>query len=89
MFLKNVTIDIPRINDTLGRRALIGANPFSYQGQPISQNKTAGVILSNQTLVLQQISRQQAGDYSCAASNREGEGVSRALHINILCELGE
>lgn len=39
--------------------------------------------MSNQTLVLQRVSRAQSGRYQCEAVNRIGTTVSNAVHLRI------
>ena len=51
----------------------------------LHQNSSAGVIMSNQSLVLQRIDRQTAGVYTCLASNIEGQGESDALQLPVKC----
>ena len=52
----------------------------------IHQNSSAGIIMSNQSLVLQQIDRNAAGIYTCQATNLEGQGVSNDLSIPVKCK---
>lgn len=52
----------------------------------MEQNVTAGVIVSNQTLVLQKVGKDRAGRYYCRATNLHGEGVSNPIHITIMCK---
>ncbi|KAF4525670.1 hypothetical protein B566_EDAN010659, partial [Ephemera danica] len=49
----------------------------------LSHNTSARVIRSNQSLVLQKVTRQSAGHYACAAVNSEGEGVSNKLDFRV------
>lgn len=44
------------------------------------------IIISNQTLVLQSISRQSAGNYCCIAANVEGETQSEPFYLNVKYE---
>ena len=46
---------------------------------------TEGVILGNQTLVLQSVELDAAGLYTCVASNTVADGESNALHLDIKC----
>ncbi|KAG9509950.1 Cell adhesion molecule 2, partial [Fragariocoptes setiger] len=42
-----------------------------------------GVIVSNHSLVLQRVQRQQRGRYTCSAVNNQGEGHSAPVHLRI------
>ncbi|XP_068217398.1 nephrin-like isoform X2 [Palaemon carinicauda] len=44
---------------------------------------SAGVIVSNQSLVLQKVTRSQAGKYTCHAQNILGYGNSNALQLDV------
>ena len=56
------------------------------QGRALQQNSSAGIIMSNQSLVLQRIDRQTAGIYTCLATNIEGQGESNALALPVKCK---
>ena len=56
------------------------------QGLQVSHNKNRGVILQNQTLVLQTIKRSNAGLYTCRAVNSEGEGESNPVSLEVMCK---
>lgn len=48
---------------------------------------TTTIIISNQSLVLQGVSRREAGHYTCGAENAEGPGPhSKALYLDVLCK---
>ena len=44
------------------------------------------MIRSNQSLVLQKITRVSSGNYSCSAINAEGETVSNQLPLRVKCK---
>ncbi|XP_050733792.1 nephrin-like isoform X2 [Eriocheir sinensis] len=54
------------------------------QGAVIHHNVSAGIIVSNQSLVLQKVGRERAGRYFCRATNLHGEGVSTPITITIM-----
>ena len=56
------------------------------QNQSVVEDKDRGVLISGSSLVLQRVTRDQAGAYSCAASNLEGDAVSNTVNIQIRCE---
>lgn len=52
----------------------------------LTHNASARVIRSNQSLVLQKVTRSSSGNYSCSAVNSEGETVSNHLQLRVKCE---
>lgn len=42
--------------------------------------------MTNQSLVLQRVTRLSAGNYTCIGRNSEGEGVSRPFYLDVLCK---
>ncbi|RWS23969.1 protein turtle B-like protein [Leptotrombidium deliense] len=54
---------------------------WRFNGNVI-QHQT-GIIQSNQSLVLQRVSRTQSGEYQCEASNQQGTALSNSLHLKI------
>ena len=56
------------------------------QGEEVLHNVGQGVIITNGSLVLQHVTREQAGSYTCEASNVEGDEVSRPVVITIMCK---
>jgi hypothetical protein len=62
---------------------------FSFlflQGLPIAHN-TKRTIMSSDNLALQTVSRYQAGNYTCVASNVEGDGESNVVELKVMCKL--
>ena len=57
-----------------------------FQGKRIEEDVSNGVIISNQTLVLQSVKLDNAGLYTCVASNVVADGESNALHLDIKCK---
>uniref|UniRef100_A0A2H8TFI4 Nephrin n=1 Tax=Melanaphis sacchari TaxID=742174 RepID=A0A2H8TFI4_9HEMI len=68
----------------------IDANPPAYKviwkhnGQVIQGNVKSGVIMNQKDLALQNVKRQQAGNYSCLASNVEGDGESNVVRLTVM-----
>jgi hypothetical protein len=56
------------------------------QGLPIAHN-AKGTIISSNSLALQAVSRHQAGNYTCVASNVEGDGESNVVELKVMCKL--
>ena len=56
------------------------------QVEEVLHNVGQGVIITNGSLVLQKVTRDQAGSYTCEASNVEGDEVSKPVAITIMCK---
>lgn len=54
-----------------------------FNGKELETNLTQGIIISNQSLVLQRVNRQQRGRYTCSAINQVGESQSNSVHLQI------
>ncbi|XP_045127672.1 synaptogenesis protein syg-2-like isoform X2 [Portunus trituberculatus] len=77
----------------------VRANPWVYKvvwhhnGMHVNHNVSAGVIVSNQSLVIQRVKRHQTGLYTCVASNIEGDGQSNAVNLRVqyapVCAAGQ
>lgn len=67
----------------------INANPrvtevgWKFRGEPLFSQPSSGLIISNQSLVLQKVSREHRGYYQCVAANVEGEGESEKVMLNV------
>lgn len=60
---------------------------FSFsQGVELHQNVTAGIILTDQSLVVQTVTRASAGDYTCLAANTEGKVTSNPVTLRVRCK---
>ena len=55
------------------------------QGKPFDEDVSNGVLIGNQTLVLQKIDLADAGLYTCVASNVVADGESNAVMLDIKC----
>lgn len=51
----------------------------------MDQSANKGRIVMNQTLVLQAVNRNDAGHYTCIASNSEGDSESKPFNLDIKC----
>lgn len=59
---------------------------FFIKLQGIEIHATNGVILTDNSLVLQRVQKNATGDYTCAAVNSEGKGSSSAITLNVRCK---
>ncbi|GFQ67902.1 uncharacterized protein TNCT_726571 [Trichonephila clavata] len=65
----------------------IWANPWifeiawQFEDRPITADMPAGIIISNQTLIIQNVKKDHRGRYRCHAANIVGHGYSRRLHL--------
>ncbi|XP_034239115.1 neural cell adhesion molecule 2-like [Thrips palmi] len=68
---------------------IVHANPplrklnWFHNGHPLHQNASARILRSNQSLVLQRVTRASAGTYTCVGSNAEGESSSNKLDFRV------
>lgn len=56
-----------------------------FQGLPIAHNAKR-TIMSSDSLALQGVTRYQAGNYTCVASNVEGDGESNVVELKVMCK---
>ena len=45
-----------------------------------------GIVLTQQSLVLQKVERSSSGEYECQAFNSEGYSTSNPVKLNIMCK---
>ncbi|GBP52395.1 hypothetical protein EVAR_37783_1 [Eumeta japonica] len=70
----------------------VRANPrehrisWYHHDRQVTQNMTSGIILSTRSLVLQKVTRQEAGEYSCRSANARGETSSESVHLRVQCK---
>ncbi|XP_019764544.2 nephrin [Dendroctonus ponderosae] len=68
----------------------VNSNPQAYKvvwkhnNLVMQANQKAGIIISSRALALQGVTRSQAGNYSCVASNVEGDGDSNIVQLKIM-----
>ncbi|XP_023324436.1 titin [Eurytemora carolleeae] len=59
---------------------------WDFNGRELKQNMRDGIIFGNQSLVLQGLEKGSSGNYSCRATNEEGVGVSKPIHLDVKFE---
>jgi len=52
-------------------------------GEQLEHDLSKGVIISNQSIVLQGVKRKNSGNYTCRVANTEGEGVSNVVTLAV------
>jgi len=57
---------------------------YTHKGNKLDLNKPGRKLVSKGILVIQNISRHDAGDYVCVAENEEGIGSSQVIEIHVL-----
>ncbi|XP_049785945.1 hemicentin-2-like [Schistocerca cancellata] len=57
---------------------------WRHNGRVLGPGAGRGLIVSNQSLVLQSVGRASGGNYSCVGVNAEGAGESKPFHLNVL-----
>ena len=59
---------------------------FSVQGNVLQNNPKNNMLVQQNSVALQKVKRSQAGNYTCIASNVEGDGFSNSVELKIMCE---
>ena len=62
---------------------------WRHNGRELSHNVAKKVIISNQSLVIQKVKKEDAGNYTCQAFNVEGQMESPPQLLDIMCEWTE
>lgn len=71
---------------------IVSANPWVtdvawfFEGKQLTSNSSTGMIIANQSLVLQKVKRIHRGHYWCSAVNNQGKGESHHFFLKVLCK---
>lgn len=57
-----------------------------FNDKPLAQNVSAGIIMSNLSLVIQRIKLENRGQYQCSAQNSMGKSHSNKLQLKPKCK---
>ncbi|XP_015109252.1 hemicentin-1 isoform X1 [Diachasma alloeum] len=82
--------DVIKEGDDVYFECNVRANPSAsklswyHKGTKLHHNVTGGVVLSDHSLVLQGITRDAAGDYTCMANNEEGDSKSNIVVLEVM-----
>ncbi|KAL1402104.1 hypothetical protein pipiens_006234, partial [Culex pipiens pipiens] len=71
---------LPKVFEVLIHEGMYSA----AQDQVVQHNSKTGVIMSSTALALQAVTRHQAGNYTCIASNVEGDGASNTVDLKVM-----
>lgn len=59
---------------------------FCSQGHLVRYNESGGILPMDDKLTLRNIKKSASGEYSCSATNSEGETYSPPFRLEIQCE---
>lgn len=71
---------------------VVDANPWLteiawvFDGKLLYSDPSSGIIVSNQSLVLQRVRRQSRGNYWCTARNAIGQSESEYFYLKVQCK---
>ncbi|XP_024080575.1 B-cell receptor CD22-like isoform X2 [Cimex lectularius] len=77
-------------NDGVYFECIVDANPPAYKvmwkhnNKLLHSHKADGIIINHKDLVLQEVKKTQAGNYTCGAANEEGDGYSNIVHLKVM-----
>ncbi|XP_045120883.1 protein turtle-like [Portunus trituberculatus] len=96
---RRLQLDNIKAGEDVYFECVIQANPRPHrvrwflEGRELHHNVGAGVIQSNQSLVLQGVTRASTGNYTCSATNTQGTASSPPLHLAVkfapVCSSGQ
>lgn len=88
----NINAENIKVGSDVYLECHIKANPWVYEviwlfeGRSISTDISNGVIISNQSLILQNVGRESRGIYQCLGQNEQGEILSNPLFLRVKCK---
>lgn len=91
-FGPNIVTDNIREGSDVYLECHIKANPWIkevlwlFDSKPLLTSQSSGIIVTNQSLVLQKVRRQHSGRYQCMAFNIEGDSLSDAIDLKVKCK---
>ena len=59
---------------------------WTFEKEPLTFDKSQGVLAINHTLILQQVKKERRGNYACIARNSLGESTSQPFFLKIKCK---
>ena len=91
-FGANIQKDSIREGSDVFLECHIKANPWIkevswlFNGKSLSTSQSSGIIVTNQSLVLQKVRRTHRGRYQCQAVNEEGDATSDPIDLKVNCK---